>query len=525
MKNILLILLFACSLTTIAQVPQGKKTKQNTTATPLNTTSEPKRDTFTDTPLPTAPKNNNASAQPQPAPAKTAARTGNGSNSGSTRGKGNGKTKTTSAPTTPHSSVAEIPIFFDESTMTLHYGEKSVKMVLVKGGRFIMGQPQEDKTAYRPVDDFYPAHLVCLSDYYISESCVPEALYQAVIGSPNSFKNSQKKDCNNFLLQLNQKTSLEFRMPTEAEWEFAMRGGVQSKGYKYIGTDYTDEITNNSKNEIGISDYNHEMERIEYGVYVYDFSHTMNPYLMYNCSSGFEGGTSSYRYCFSLSRRKTLFSNDTEYQGVPFRIVLHTKSERYREEQLTQIFNLHEEQKVDLGLSVYWSGYNLCKADGSLLSFRTDYWTKKRPGKKYGYKRSAPFMKKVGIFDNNGQIKSIYDPASKEWGSKWRIPTEKEFKELQEECTWVLLEYKGNMGFYITGPNGNSIFLPNNEWGTYLTANDKSFLARIIGNRNYNYSERKYGTVQYSIGIQDGFASSAARSYYSFSYIRPVFDK
>lgn len=156
MKNILLILLFACSLTTVAQVPQGKKTKQNTTTTPLNTTSEPKRDTFTDTPLPTAPKNNTTSAQPQPAPAKPAARTGNSSNSGSTRGKGNGKTKTTSAPTAPPPTVYTLPSSIRSNTTAATLYQKAmnddVQAMCDLGKAYLKGTDgaiQNDNEAFR----------------------------------------------------------------------------------------------------------------------------------------------------------------------------------------------------------------------------------------------------------------------------------------------------------------------------------------------------------------------------------------
>ena len=53
-----------------------------------------------------------------------------------------------------------------------------------------------------------------------------------------------------------------------------------------------------------------------------------------------------------------------------------------------------------------------------------------------------------------------YDVARQKWGGSWRMPTEEEFDELLSKCTWTWMTYKGINGYKVTGPNGNSIFLP-----------------------------------------------------------------
>lgn len=119
----------------------------------------------------------------------------------------------------------------------------SFKMVMVKGGTFTMGATQEQgKDVWR---DEKPAHQVTLSSYYIGQTEVTQELWQAVMGNnPAHFKNAkrpvesvEKKDINEFIKKLNQLTGRKFRLPTEAEWEFAARGGTLSKGYKYAGSD------------------------------------------------------------------------------------------------------------------------------------------------------------------------------------------------------------------------------------------------------------------------------------------------
>ena len=119
------------------------------------------------------------------------------------------------------------------------------KMVYVKGGTFQMGATSEQGSdADR---DEKPVHSVTLSDYYIGKTEVTQALWKAVMGSNPSYfiggdslpvENVSYEDIvNEFIPELNRLTGKTFRLPTEAEWEYAARGGYKSKGYKYSGSD------------------------------------------------------------------------------------------------------------------------------------------------------------------------------------------------------------------------------------------------------------------------------------------------
>ena len=118
----------------------------------------------------------------------------------------------------------------------------SFEMVRVEGGTFRMGATSEQEA-----DDWdreKPVHSVTLSSYYIGKTEVTQVLWEAVMGiNPSRFKgdylpveNVSWDDCQEFIRKLNSMTGQNFRLPTEAEWEFACRGGNNSRGYKYSGS-------------------------------------------------------------------------------------------------------------------------------------------------------------------------------------------------------------------------------------------------------------------------------------------------
>lgn len=129
-------------------------------------------------------------------------------------------------------------------------------MIFVQGGTFTMGSNDSDAES-----DENPVHSVTVSDFYIGETEVTQGLWRAVMGgNPSHFTRGDNypveyvswNDCQEFIYKLNQKTGKTFRLPTEAEWEYAARGGNQSNGYKYSGSNNIDNVAVYNENSYNL---------------------------------------------------------------------------------------------------------------------------------------------------------------------------------------------------------------------------------------------------------------------------------
>ena len=162
-------------------------------------------------------------------------------------------------------------------------------------------------------------------------------------------------------------------------------------------------------------------------------------------------------YAWSFSKQKS--GSNKEENG----------SEKEEANSTTGTLNGHE--WVDLGLSVKWA---TCNVGADSPEDYGDYfaWGETSTKSEFNWNTykwcngSHDFMTKYctdsrdGIVDNRTTLTSSDDVASVKWGSKWRMPTEKEIKELREKCISIWTTRSGVEGEKIIGPNGNSIFLP-----------------------------------------------------------------
>ena len=171
-----------------------------------------------------------------------------------------------------HASAQEertVNVVETDTNLMVTIDDVTFKMIRVEGGTFQMGSVDGQ-------DDEKPVHEVTLSSFSIGETEVTQELWEAVMGeNPSFFKGSKRpveevswNDCQMFIDKLNELTGKTFRLPTEAEWEFAARGGNQSKGYTYSGSNTlgnvawfgdasdngTHDVAMNFPNELGIYD-------------------------------------------------------------------------------------------------------------------------------------------------------------------------------------------------------------------------------------------------------------------------------
>lgn len=240
-----------------------------------------------------------------------------------------------------HPKPTQVP----SSTNILSVTAKGVtfNMVKVDGGTFTMGATAEME---EPFDWEKPTHQVTLSSYYIGETEVTQALWKAVMGSnPSHWQGDDLpveqvswNDCQDFIRKLNEITKRKFRLPTEAEWEFAARGGNKSRHTQYSGSSDIGEVAwydgnsgrkthpvkTKKANELGIYDMSGnvwEWCQDWYGSYSSEAQTnptgaTSGTYRVYRGG----GWHNDARYCRSSSRARNAPDSRNNFLG--FRLVL-----------------------------------------------------------------------------------------------------------------------------------------------------------------------------------------------------------
>ena len=183
---------------------------------------------------------------------------------------------------------------------------------------------------------------------------------------------------------------------------------------------------------------------------------------------------------------------------------------------------------VDLGLSVKWATKNVGASSPS------DYggyyaWGETETKSRYDWDNCFDCLDgkhdgRWGIYKIGGKTSisptSGHDAARENWGSTWRMPTDAENEELCNKCTWTWTSQGGHNGYKVTGPNGNSIFLPAAGWrgrtDTYNVGESGHYRSSTLGTSSSYYARGLY------FGSGGHFTNDYYRSY--GRSVRPVTD-
>lgn len=285
--------------------------------------------------------------------------------------------------------------------LTFTVGDVSFTMINVKGGTFQMGSNKSDANS-----DERPVHNVTLDSFYIGETEVTQALWKAVMGSEPSgdggWNNLYGKgdnypayqinwnECQKFIKNLNKLTGKKFRLPTEAEWEYAARGGEQLKDYKHAGSNVIDDVAwydENSEshahpvksklpNELGLYDMSGnvwEWCEDRYGGKYYVESPLINPTGM---SKGSErvlrggGWYTSPRFCRVSYRDFLVPKTRSGDCGMRLVLDLTDKNSEYNIKSASNVAGIEHNGKMTF--SVKGVSFNMIKVEGGTFLMGND---------------------------------------------------------------------------------------------------------------------------------------------------------
>ncbi len=176
---------------------------------------------------------------------------------------------------------------------------------------------------------------------------------------------------------------------------------------------------------------------------------------------------------------------------------------------------------VDLGLSVKWATCNVGASSatetGSYFAWgetasKADYNSYNSEWSGYKYATAWDNMTKYNAADGKTVLDPEDDAATVNWGSRFRMPTQDEFKELVEKCTWTWDSING--GFSVKAANGNSIFLPAAGWWDWRGFDGKATTGNYWSSTVYRY---EYYSTAFRLEFRKAFTSDG-KDYAEYKY-------
>lgn len=183
---------------------------------------------------------------------------------------------------------------------------------------------------------------------------------------------------------------------------------------------------------------------------------------------------------------------------------------------------------VDLGLpsGTKWADHNIGASSPEESGCRFA-WGETSPKDEYTKGNSVTYnlkiaeLKSEGIIDDNNNLTAAYDAATVNWGGKWKMPTAAQMLELIDECKWTRSSNNGVRGYYITGTNGNVIFLPHCYLSIYWSS--KCYIDQYtMGGEEYRGYSYVISFDKNDVWVTWGFAIKDNALRYNGHPIRPI---
>lgn len=422
------------------------------------------------------------------------------------------------------------PIAIGNETFTVN--GVSFKMIGIEGGSFMMGSSVEGNP------DEKPCHEVRLNSFFMGETEVTQALWEAVMGYNPSYHTGSnlpveqitREECKEFIRRLNALTGKSFKLPTEAEWEYAARGGKKSKGYKYAGSNDINLVAWYDENSDGVTHPVSQKQANELGIYdmsgnVWEFCQDFYDDDYYKVSPLENPCNTTESYAYTM--RSGGPSNNSYFCRAAFRadqVLLIDQNPVSSGWDMGMRLAMSYEtgnfvEAIDLGLpsGTLWAS---CNVGATKPEDFGGYFAWGETVEKSSYYASNYLLcdgTEETCHDLGGSIcGSQYDVATARWGDLWQMPSSEQVQELFDNCSQSWTQLNGVNGIELTGPNGSSIFLP---------AAGEHYESTSEGENEYGdyFSGTQYSDLHYAYGFSFGYDGWGYEKRWNGHSVRPVY--